>query len=180
MDNEGSVNDQMTDVVTQMNTLLLGNSGPQAMGLVDVAGAETLSMSMYNAVSSQQNSQVAASAAATATCAKMLQAQAQLPTPKSSDKVETQPDLPPPFMPLEPDKSGTASELIAQASVLADSAARILKKNKQEGSANSEELQKLIATLQSYVKSDNSSPEAAPSDNTSVKKSGGSDTEKKG
>lgn len=67
-----AVNDQVTDAVTQLNTLLTGGAMPQSMGMLDIAGAETLGMSMFNAITAQQNAQTSSSAAITASCAKML------------------------------------------------------------------------------------------------------------
>jgi len=45
-----SVNDQVTDSVSQIHTLLTGGAPSQAMGMLDVAGTETLGMTMFNAV----------------------------------------------------------------------------------------------------------------------------------
>ncbi|ADZ91951.1 RebB family R body protein [Marinomonas mediterranea] len=67
-----SVNDQVTDAVSQINTLMTGGAPSQSMGMLDVTGTETIGMSMFNAVTAQQNAQTSATAAITASCAKML------------------------------------------------------------------------------------------------------------
>lgn len=78
-----SINDQVTDALTQVNTHMIGSAPSQSLGLLDITGAETLGMSMYNAITAQQNSQTSSSASATATCAKILQSIA--PPPKAAD-----------------------------------------------------------------------------------------------
>lgn len=78
------VNDQVTDAVSQMNALLTGGAPSHAMGMLDVAGTETISMGMFNAITAQQNAQTSASAAATASCANMLKvAKPAAPDPSS-------------------------------------------------------------------------------------------------
>jgi len=83
-----SVNDQITDAVSQMNTLLIGGAPSQAMGMLDITGTETMGMGMFNAITAQQNAQTSASAAATASCAKMLQTQIMAPKPVDSGSKE--------------------------------------------------------------------------------------------
>ena len=80
------VNDQITDAVTQVNTLLTGSSPSQSAGMLGITGAETLGMSMFNAITAQQNSQTSASAAATASCARILQADVAAPPPPPNSK----------------------------------------------------------------------------------------------
>lgn len=75
-----SVNDQITDSVSQINALLTGGAPSQSMGMLDVTSTETMGMSMFNAVTAQQNSQTAAGAALTASCAKMLRTES-IPEP---------------------------------------------------------------------------------------------------
>ncbi|WP_394391691.1 RebB family R body protein [Shewanella woodyi] len=79
-----TVNDQVTDAVTQLNALLTGGAAPQSLSMVDIAGAESMGMSMFNAITAQQNSQTSASAAATASCAKMLKT--EVPALPDKDK----------------------------------------------------------------------------------------------
>ncbi|WP_298769321.1 RebB family R body protein [uncultured Shewanella sp.] len=79
-----AVNDQVTDAVTQLNTLLTGGAVPQSMGMLDIAGAETLGMSMFNAITAQQNAQTSSSAAITASCAKMLKT--EVPSAEKNSK----------------------------------------------------------------------------------------------
>ncbi|MHC6529267.1 RebB family R body protein [Vibrio proteolyticus] len=83
-----SVNDQITDSVSDIHTLLTGGSPSQAMGMLDVTGTETLGMTMYNAVTAQQNSQTSAGAALNASCARILKTETVLPTPKSKEALE--------------------------------------------------------------------------------------------
>lgn len=75
------VNGQITDAVSQMNALLTGGAPSQAMGMLDVTGTETIGMGMFNAITAQQNAQTSASAAATASCAKMLRTEILAPEP---------------------------------------------------------------------------------------------------
>lgn len=86
-----SVNDQVTDSVSQVNALLAGSSAGQSLGMLDVAGAETMGMSMFNAITAQQNSQTSSTASATATCARILQT--QLPAPPKPTKADLENEL---------------------------------------------------------------------------------------
>lgn len=146
------VNDQTVDAVSQVSTMLIGNSAPQAMGLLDVTGAESMGMSMHNAVSSQHNSQISSAAAVTAACAKMLQINndgpAQPPAPATPP--------PPPFMPLGPDNTVSAEAMLKQANTLAEAAAKMIEddqtQQKNSKSENAADLNKLIATLQGLAK----------------------------
>ncbi|KAF7781795.1 hypothetical protein PRUB_b1126 [Pseudoalteromonas rubra] len=77
-----TVNDQITDSVNQVNTLMMGSAPVQSMGMLNVAATETIGMSMFNAISTQQNAQTSASAAVAASCAKMLQQSPPMPEKK--------------------------------------------------------------------------------------------------
>ncbi|KFI10730.1 hypothetical protein F0223_17535 [Vibrio coralliilyticus] len=83
-----SVNDQVTDSVSQIHTLLTGGAPSQAMGMLDVAGTETLGMTMFNAVTAQQNSQTSAGAALNASCARILKTETVAPPPKTKEALE--------------------------------------------------------------------------------------------
>lgn len=83
-----SVNDQVTDSVSQIHSLLTGGAPSQAMGMLDVAGTETLGMTMFNAVTAQQNSQTSAGAALNASCARILKTETVTPPPKSKEALE--------------------------------------------------------------------------------------------
>lgn len=83
-----SVNDQVTDSVSQIHTLLTGGAPSQAMGMLDVAGTETLGMTMFNAVTAQQNSQTSAGAALNASCARILKTETAAPPPKTKEALE--------------------------------------------------------------------------------------------
>ena len=128
-----TVNDQIVDSVSQLSTLMIGNSAPQSMGLLDITGAETLGMSMHNAVSTQHNSQISSSAAVTATCAKMLSSSAFIATSPKEGKA-TPP--PPPFMPLGPDGDMSADAMLKQANALATAAISMLDSEKTDTAAS--------------------------------------------
>ncbi|KAF7765052.1 hypothetical protein PCIT_b1187 [Pseudoalteromonas citrea] len=83
-----TVNDQITDSITQLNALLTGGAAAQSMGMLDITGTETLGMSMFNAITAQQNAQTSASAAATASCAKMLNIELPKPLPEKKLKAD--------------------------------------------------------------------------------------------
>lgn len=61
------------EVAAQSSPNLGDQTVMRALGLLDTVMAETLGMSLHNAVMTQQNAQMSATAAVTATCAKMLQ-----------------------------------------------------------------------------------------------------------
>lgn len=69
---EHYVNDQIVESVADVVTLNIGEAPSQSSAMLDVVMAETIGMSMYNAVSRQQSSSTVSSAAVTAACAKML------------------------------------------------------------------------------------------------------------
>jgi hypothetical protein len=60
-----SVNDQITDSVTQANTKVLGDAPAMAMGNLFQATAQALANAAHNATSSQQQSNITAQAATT-------------------------------------------------------------------------------------------------------------------
>ena len=60
-----SVNDQITDAVTQSGTQVLGDASAQAMGLIYQAAAQAQGLAAANAVAHQQNAVVLAQAATT-------------------------------------------------------------------------------------------------------------------
>jgi hypothetical protein len=70
---EHFVNDQIVESVADVVTLNSGHAPAQSAAMLDVVMAETMGMSMYNAVSRQQSSSMVGSAAVTSACAKMLQ-----------------------------------------------------------------------------------------------------------
>lgn len=124
-----SVNDQITDAMTQINTHILGSAPAQSVGLLDITGAETIGMSMYNAITAQQNSQTAASASATATCAKILQAVAPPPPPAAVPSSEA-------------DIDKTAAEVASQILL-----AQFKKMNKGSGKDFSDDIAKEVEAL---------------------------------
>jgi len=146
MIDESTVNSQTTDSVTQADTLMLGLSASHSMGIVNMVTAETLGMSMHNAVSAQQNSQMSASASVTASCVKMLQAAPpgpQVPAPA--------PITPPPFMPLDPVGDEGAADLVKEATEMAEKAISILENEADAGVAEKKGLETLISKLQAFT-----------------------------
>lgn len=167
-------NDQITDSVSQINTIVLGSSPSEAMGMLDIAGVEAMGMSMYNAVTTQQNSQIAATAAITSACAKMLASQAPQPEPPKAEKKDM-----PPFMPLGPEKKNDSSILITEASTLTKEALKMLNESSNLKEQNIEDINKLIATLQACAdKSKEKAP--APSTNTNEESSSSSSSTPEG
>lgn len=80
MANEGTINSQITDSVAQAATAIIGNAPSQTTGMLDAVMAETIGMAMYNNVTTQHNSQMVASAAIAAACARMLKSPVALPS----------------------------------------------------------------------------------------------------
>lgn len=143
-----TVNDVITDSVSQTNTLLTSIAAPQGCALVDVASAETIGMTMYNAVSAQQNAQLTTNASVTAACARMLAA-----VPKSPHKPPSKATSPPPFMPLSPAAKGDNStvetkQLLAMANALASNAAEDVSSQSKANRDTQAELSELIKKLQ--------------------------------
>ncbi len=60
-----SVNDQITDSVTQVNTKVLGDAPAVAMGNLFQATAQALANAAHNATTSQQQTNITAQAATT-------------------------------------------------------------------------------------------------------------------
>jgi len=124
MVDDSSVNDQITDSVTQNLTLLADSAAIQGVGMVDVVSAEATGIAMHNAVMSQQHSQLASNASVTATCARMLNTQ---PEPAAKKKEHT----PPPFMPLKTNADATSPEdLLNQLQGLVDNMTKSISKQK--------------------------------------------------
>ena len=98
---EDSVNSQITDSVTQANTINIGNGPASTQAMVDAASAETIGIAMHNAVTAQQNMQMLTSASITSACAKMI-SMAGISLPPSPP---SQPSTLPPLVPQKNDKS---------------------------------------------------------------------------
>ncbi|MFC1222732.1 RebB family R body protein [Pedobacter sp. BG31] len=60
-----SVNDQITDSVSQVNTKVLGDSPAMAMGNLFMATSQALANAAHNATNSQQQTNITAQAATT-------------------------------------------------------------------------------------------------------------------
>lgn len=159
-----TVNDVITDSVTQTGTLITGYAAPQGMAMIDIVSAETLGMAMHNAVSAQQNAQLTANASVTSSCAKMLATERNTSSSKVKDS------SPPPFMPLAGDSKTDPGSLISMAGSLADNAIEQLKK---QGSAD-EATQKALNDLVTKLNQINSA------NNTNSSASGGTETTKAG
>jgi len=154
---ESSVNDQITDAVSQVNALVLGSAVPKSLAVLDMVSAETVGMSMYNAVTAQHNAQISASASITATCAKMLQAEPARPV----DPVAAT-DNPPPFMPLNTENPLSASQLINQAKTLAEAALKMAGKEGDTQNEFDSDLKNLMNTLNAASSAEAAEPKAAP------------------
>ena len=72
MTEDGTINSQVVDSVSNVITLTTGQSASQAFGMLDAVMLETLGVAMHNAVHRQQSSGMINSAAVTAACAKIL------------------------------------------------------------------------------------------------------------
>jgi hypothetical protein len=100
---DGTMNTRIVDSVTTNATLLTGQAPSQAFGILDTVMAETLGMSMHNAVMRQQADGMVSAAATTAACAKMLQTPYTItlpplpPIPPLGPQIE--PVIPPPASP---------------------------------------------------------------------------------
>lgn len=119
---EHLVNEQIVESVADVISLNSGHAPAQSAGMLDVVMAETMGMSMYNAVSRQQSSSMVGSAAVTSACAKML----QTPFPILPPLVPS-PPTPNGLQPLPVPPGGlTDAEAIAVAAVDAGSAIDVL------------------------------------------------------
>lgn len=76
---DNSVNDQVVDEVNQTTLSAVGNAPAESMALLDMVMAETLGMSMHNAVTAQRNAQMLTAAAVTSTCARLIAGTNTLP-----------------------------------------------------------------------------------------------------
>jgi hypothetical protein len=81
----GMINGQLTDAVSAINTLLLGEAPSSAAAMLGLASANTVALSMYNAVARQQSDAALASAAIAATCARMIGTQGVAAAPFPGD-----------------------------------------------------------------------------------------------
>jgi len=72
MADDTTVNAQIVDSVLQTTASVLGSAPSQTTGMLDALMTETLGMAMYNAVTTQHNSQMVTSAAVTAACSRIL------------------------------------------------------------------------------------------------------------
>jgi len=71
---DGTVNHQITDSVTQTMAHVVGHSPSETKSMLDTLMAETIGMAMYNAVTNQHNAQMVSNATVIAACARMLKA----------------------------------------------------------------------------------------------------------
>jgi Killing trait len=125
MNDQGSVNSQIVDSVSDVTTLASGLAPTQAFGMLDTVMTETLGMAMYNAVSRQQGASMIGSAATTAVCAKMLS------TPFPFEIPPPRPPVPPSphgggVKPLRPVNPPSPSDIVADAAAAADEAVDLL------------------------------------------------------
>lgn len=76
----------------QLSTVSNNPFSNQATGLVETTFAETLGLSMHNAISNQQSSQMTTSASVTNACARLLQTPTS--TPNTATKAKTEKVVP--------------------------------------------------------------------------------------
>lgn len=76
-------------VITHVQNSVFSN---QPTGLVETTFAETIGLSMHNAISNQQNSQMTTAASITNACARLLQAPAPPLKPEKVEKKEPEPE----------------------------------------------------------------------------------------
>lgn len=137
---ESTTNSQITDAVTQVNTSNVGQAAAATQALLDAVMAEAVGMGMHNAVTTQQNSQMVGSAAVTATCARILQAQGLIYVPP--------PGPPQPLIPIVPPPR-TAAEQAAQGQVaeeqILNEAVSVLEANESLTQSAVKELKKLFS-----------------------------------
>jgi len=95
------MNDFIYTSVADLQKLLMGNSGSQSLAILNNVMAETIGISMHNAVTAQHNAQMLNSATTTSTCARILAMAGASPIPASAQQ---SPDHQPvePIQPLQP------------------------------------------------------------------------------
>ena len=87
--------DPMINSVADLQKLLRGITDSNSLAMLNNVMAETIGMSMHNAVTAQQNTQMLNSATTTSTCAKILSVMVGGPPPP----VPTSPPVSPPYSP---------------------------------------------------------------------------------
>ena len=151
MSESSSLNDQIVDSVAGMAFLNIGSAPAGTQALLDAVMSETLGMAMHNAVMRQQANSVVSSAAATATCARILQ----------SSNGEPPPFVPPGFYPgpgpvippLETYDDLEASIVIAKASAKANDAVTDLEVQAQSSRAEATTAQSALDALNAKLNS---------------------------
>ncbi len=76
---EDTVNSQIRDSVAQVNTIAVKSSASHSAAMIDVVMAGSIGLAMFNAVNTQQNAKMIASAAVVEACAKMLKIRCAAP-----------------------------------------------------------------------------------------------------
>ncbi len=74
-------NDYILSSVTDVQQLLKGTANSQSVAMLNNVMAETIGMSMHNAVTAQHNAQMLNSATTTSTCARILSVMGAKPVP---------------------------------------------------------------------------------------------------
>jgi len=105
MTDESGINTQMTEAVTHGQITNIDEAPVQSFAILDVVMAETIGMGMHNAINAQHNMQMMASAAVTATCARMINGQVpDISAPQPADSGTT---TRPPVSPIAPTDPST-------------------------------------------------------------------------
>lgn len=161
----GTINDMITDSVSHNTVLNNGLAPATGASMLDVVSAETVGMSMHNAVNAQNNAQITTSASIARTCAHMLGMQSAVPgkPPKKN---------PPPFIPLSGAPAGTPTApktptdpaaLIAQAEALIHQADAAIKKQNPNATQEQTELTSMVSKLKALVNPHHADGDSTPS-----------------
>lgn len=92
-----TVNDQIIDVVHESRRSTVNLSDRQSIAFIDTVAAETMGMSLHNAVAAQRQAQILNAAAVATTCARLLSVAGGKPAPPTPSPVP--PILTNPFAP---------------------------------------------------------------------------------
>ena len=165
MAEEGTVNTQIVDSVSNVVTLATGQSASQAFGMLDAVMLETLGMAMHNAVHRQQSSGMINSAAVTAACAKILAT--PIGPPQPPDKKPDPPQVHPLNGPNAPTPAPVEMDKAMASGKQAISALKgIAAEADSQGAAAAATLNQVRADLQELIAE--AGDPAKPADSTSI------------
>jgi hypothetical protein len=148
---DGTMNTRIIDSVTTNAALLTGQAPSQAFGILDTVMAETLGMSMHNAVMRQQADGMVNAAAMTATCAKMLQSQHPQNPPPVFLPVQPEPPKPDHLYPPQPPPAPAPVAAIAQAIADGEAALDALKRQAADAQAQADAVAKQVTAVEAEL-----------------------------